>query len=112
MTETTHNEGSPGTDCYAFRGGNGVDIDSISETPDGVRDRMLEGVMGWRYQYPDRYPHEEAWQRILKTGTVVNVSVTEIDEVPRCPDCDSDERETFTADYDRCLGCDSLIDPV
>ena len=67
-------------DCYAFRESRGVlDIESIGETPDIVRDRMLEGVMGWRYEHPDRYPHEEKWQRILETGTVVKVSVTEID---------------------------------
>lgn len=54
-------------------------LESIGETPGIVRDRMLEGVMGWRYEHPDRYPHDEAWQRILETGTVVKVSVTEID---------------------------------
>jgi len=78
MTEKTEPSTPVHADCYAFREWRGViDLESIGETPEIVRDRMLEGVMGWRYAHPDRYPHEETWQRILKTGSVVKVSVTE-----------------------------------
>ena len=52
-----------------------LDFDSSGETPEHVRDRMLEGFLGWRYDHPDRYSHDDAWAKILKTGSVVRVVI-------------------------------------
>lgn len=63
--------------CYAFLEANGtVDLDSIAETEDAVRWKMLEGSMGWRFEYPERYNRDEEWQRLLTFGKVVTVSVS------------------------------------
>jgi len=65
--------------CWAFRESNGdIDIDSASETPEGVRLKCLQMCMGWRFDHPDRYPHEEEWAKLLKLGSVVPLITTEI----------------------------------
>ena len=35
-------------------------------------------VMGWRYEHPDRYSHDESWNRILEHGEVVKVAVSKL----------------------------------
>lgn len=77
---------------YAFRHNNGeLDIDSISESPDGVRLDMLESSMGWRFRFPDRYSHAEKWNELLGFGKVVEVEVNEVAE--------SDDDEPITSDW-------------
>lgn len=72
--------GSAGTACYAYRENSGeIDVDSISSTPDNVRLKYLESCMGWRFHHPDRYDHEEEWQRLLTFGSVVPVVVSMVD---------------------------------
>jgi len=69
--------------CYAFIESNGsLDLDSIAETEDAVRQKMLAGSMGWRFENPERYSHDEAWQRLLVCGRVVQVSVREVSGQP------------------------------
>ena len=63
--------------CYAFLESNGtIDLDSIAETEDAVRWKVLEGSMGWQFEYPERYSRDEEWQRLLAYGKVVSVSVS------------------------------------
>lgn len=65
------------TKAFAYQNDDGsLDLDSIAETVEGVRDRFLEEGMGWRYEYPDRYNHDEAWARALEYGRVVQVDIT------------------------------------
>ena len=67
MTETT---------AFAFQSTSGeIDIDSVSESVDRLKEKMLPEVMGWRYDYPERYSRETAWERVLETGTIVQVTV-------------------------------------
>ena len=73
-------ECSAATDCYAYRELNGeIDLDSISDTPENVRLKYLEMCMGWRFTHPDRYNHDEEWQRLLTYGSVVPVRVSVVD---------------------------------
>ncbi len=67
--------------CYAFLDSNGkIDIDSIAETEDLVRWKVLQGSMGWRFEYPERYDQDKEWERLLNFGRVVPVSVSIIDQ--------------------------------
>lgn len=62
---------------YAFREHSGrIDLESIAESPEHVRDQMIRGVMGWRYDHPDRYDHDDMWNAICTTGEVVRVSIS------------------------------------
>lgn len=75
--QTTKGEASASCHCYAFLDSRGeIDLDSIAETEDDAKLKTLEGVMGWRFQYPDRYDQDEAWNNILKYGKIVAVSVS------------------------------------
>lgn len=76
VTEDLEASSSGAGDCYAFLESGGTpDIESMSDTPEGVRDRMLEQCMGWRYEHPDRYSQVEAWNQIRETGRIVKVAV-------------------------------------
>lgn len=67
----------PVTNAYAFQELNGtIDLDSVGETAEQVREKLLAAVMGWRFNHPDRYPHAVEWARLLTFGKVVPVSVT------------------------------------
>ena len=55
-----------------------IDLDSIAEDPVHVRDNMLRESMGWRYKHPDRYPHDEQWELLLKHGSLVEVTINVI----------------------------------
>ena len=88
-------EHSAATHCYAYRERSGViDVDSISETPAGVREKYLEACMGWRFNHPDRYSRDEEWARLLTFGSVVHVMVSlgegECDAW-KCESCDKVE---------------------
>lgn len=66
----------PVANGYAFLESNGtIDLDSIAETEDAVRWKMLEASMGWRFEHPERYDRDEEWNRLLAYGRVVPVSV-------------------------------------
>jgi len=66
---------------YAFLQSDGlIDISSIDETAELVREGILEDCLGWRYHYPDRYPRNEAWERFSKTGSIVRVSISVVDD--------------------------------
>lgn len=61
---------------FAFMEADGsIDLDSISDCEDGVKLRVLENSMGWRFQHPERYNQDEAWENLLEFGKIVNVSV-------------------------------------
>ena len=61
--------------CYAYQEASGtIDLESIAESPAAVRLKMLEQSMGWRFKYPDT--HDESWERLLKHGSVVAVSIS------------------------------------
>lgn len=67
MTETT---------AFAFRSTSGeIDVDSVSESVDRLKEKMLSELMGWRYEHPALYSRETAWKRVLETGTIVQVTV-------------------------------------
>lgn len=62
--------------CYGFVEHSGaILLHSLGESPEMVRENMLENCLGWRYEHPDRYNHDESWQRLLKTGEVVELEV-------------------------------------
>jgi hypothetical protein len=54
----------------------GLDLDSISDSVENVRLKVLSETMGWRFNHPDRYSHDEEWQRLLIYGKVVSVLVS------------------------------------
>ena len=63
--------------CFAWRDNDdkfGIDLDSISETEDGVRHKCLQQSMGWRYDYDS---HDQEWERLLTFGRIVPVVVSE-----------------------------------
>lgn len=71
---------SAATDGYAFRYGSGqIECDSVAESPAAVRERMLRDHMGWRYEQPKRYSHDEKWENLLTYGSVVPVSIKVVD---------------------------------
>jgi len=64
------------TNCFAYREADGtIALDSISDTPENVRLKYLALCMGWRFEHPERYSQDEAWQRLLTFGKVVPVVV-------------------------------------
>ena len=63
-------------ECFAFMETNGqIDLDSLAEDEEQVKFKVLEGAMGWRFEYPDRYNREEEWVRLQAFGKVVKVRV-------------------------------------
>lgn len=65
------------TRAFAYQENDGtIDLDSISDSIGSVKYKVLEGCMGWRFRYPDRYNQDEEWQRILTYGNVIEVSVS------------------------------------
>ena len=65
------------TTALAYQHDDGsLDLDSIAETVADVRLSVLETGMGWRFEHPDRYSHDEAWARALQYGRVVWVEIT------------------------------------
>lgn len=58
--------------CYAFVDLEGnIDLDSFATTTYDVRQNVLKGIMGWRFEYPDRYNHDEEWENYSKHGRIV-----------------------------------------
>jgi hypothetical protein len=53
----------------------------LSETIEGVKLKKLEAHMGWRFQYPERYSRDEAWDLLLHYGTVVMVEVYAVETI-------------------------------
>ena len=64
---------------YAYKSNDqhGLDLESIAETPELVRDRYLRESMGWQFDYPERYNQDEEWERVLNYGQVVKVLIME-----------------------------------
>lgn len=63
--------------CYAFLDDKeGVLLDSVAESEDAVKRQMVSMFMGWRFEYPDRYSHDEEWLRLQKYGRIVPVRVS------------------------------------
>jgi hypothetical protein len=63
--------------AFAFKNNDGsVELWTVNESPEEVRDQMLQDTMGWRYNHSDKYPHEQKWAQLLETGKVVEVVVT------------------------------------
>lgn len=52
-----------------------LEFDSLADTEANVRTKYLELCMGWRFEHPDRFSQDEAWERILKFFTVVPVVI-------------------------------------
>ena len=62
--------------AFAYIENNGtLDLDSISYSIEGVKYKVLEGCMGWRFQHPDLYCQIEEWKRMLTYGKVLEVEV-------------------------------------
>jgi len=57
-----------------------IDCDSVGESPVVVRERMLKEYMGWRYEHPERYPHNEKWNELKAFGAIVPVSISVIEK--------------------------------
>ena len=63
-------------DCFVYVDDEqGIDVDSVAETPESVRDKYLRESMGWRYDYPERCDQDEAWGEVLRYGKVVTAIV-------------------------------------
>lgn len=76
-SEKTLAGSSSASRCYAFMESNGtIDFDSIAETEDAVRRKMLGESMGWRFEHPDRYSQDDEWKRLLTFGKVIPVVVS------------------------------------
>lgn len=64
-------------ECFAFVHSSGeIDIDTLHNTEEGAKLKMLEGSMGWRFEYPERYSHEEHWEMLQKHGEIKAVQVS------------------------------------
>lgn len=63
-------------ECYAYvHDGGEIDIDTLHNTTEGAKMKMLEQSMGWRFQYPDRYSPDEHWDMLLQHGEIKAVTV-------------------------------------
>jgi hypothetical protein len=72
---TTENE-----KCYAYQDRDGsLDLDSIADSVERVRSKMLVSSMGWRHQYSQ--DHDAQWRLLLEFGNVVEVVVLIVPEV-------------------------------
>lgn len=70
---------NPSDKCYAYRDQDGtIDLDSIAESVQRVRDKMLVASMGWRYDYQDG--HDAQWEMLLQYGDVVEVVILIVPE--------------------------------
>jgi len=69
-------ENNAETSCYVYVDDDGIDIDSAGESIEHVKQNMIKETMGWRYEYPDKYSHDEEWQRLLKYGSVKKAKIT------------------------------------
>lgn len=68
------------SECFAFMESNGqIDLDSLADTEEKVKYKMLEGTMGWRFEHPERYNPEEEWVRLRSYGKIVKVRVCAVD---------------------------------
>jgi hypothetical protein len=76
MSEEKTQEGVlPALHCYAFVDSDGtIDLESLSETEDGVKKRVLEDFVESRWDYGDGNL-ESIWLNILKHGKVTPVSI-------------------------------------
>jgi hypothetical protein len=96
--------------CYAFQENSGaIDIESVAASPEQVRAQMLQACLGWRFEYPDRYSHDETWAAMLKTGTVVKVVVAPLeshcsDSVGRVPNVEIHWSETNNGEITGTVG--------
>ena len=62
--------------CFAWQENDGtIDLDSISETIEGVRIKCLQQQMGWRF-HDGACSRHEAWKIRQKYGHVVKVIVS------------------------------------
>ena len=69
-------EGNCVKEAYAYQDSDGkIDLDSIAESYDDVRTKVLATQMGWRYFHLGRYSQEEAWERLMEFGSVIKVEV-------------------------------------
>jgi hypothetical protein len=69
-------EGNCVQEAYAYQDSDGkIDLDSIAESYDDVRTKVLATQMGWRYFHLGRYSQEEAWERLMEFGSVIKVEV-------------------------------------
>lgn len=67
--------------AYAFLQFDGdLDLDSISESFDASKWKMIENSMGWRFNHPERYSRDEQWERLRQYGKIVAVEVTVLEE--------------------------------
>ena len=64
-----------------FSNMDGIAINSISESPVAVTNKLLEESMGWRFNYPDRFSRESHLKSILDSGTIQPVKLM-LDESP------------------------------
>ena len=61
--------------AYAYRDEDGIDLDTIGDSPKEVKDRLLREYLGWRYDYPEN--RERMWETVQKHGKIVEVEITE-----------------------------------
>ena len=63
--------------AYAFVDLDGkIDIDSVGESPERVRENVLKACMGWQYSHPENYSREEEWKNRGAFGSVRAVAVS------------------------------------
>ena len=70
-------EPKPEISCYAYISNVGIDVDSISETVDGSISKMLEGCLGWRYQFA--VDQDRMLRKLLKHGRFIKVRIEVVD---------------------------------
>lgn len=66
--------------CFAYQERDGsIDLDSIAESVERVRDKMLASSLGWRYHYQQN--HGAQWKLLLQHGKVVEVVILIVPEL-------------------------------
>ena len=71
------NQEQPPSLCHAFLDYDGsIDLNSIAETEEDVKLRVLESSMGWKFEHPNLFNRDKEWGRLLQFGKVVPVEVT------------------------------------
>lgn len=70
--------------CFAFTyDGYEVELDTIARTEDSVRLLVLKSCMGWRFDHPERYDQDEAWNHLQSHGRIVQVEITVVPTPPQ-----------------------------
>lgn len=62
--------------AYAYVESDGeINLDSIADNVEEVKERCLEQWLGWRYAYTDMYDRDESWLEYSAGGQIMPITI-------------------------------------